>query len=89
MYTEPAASTAVPGRPRGMNFFDCSTSASLMPTLMSRPSILTVAASAPANGTVRRVSMWPNATAFTLTFRRPHSFASVLVMPRMPALADE
>ncbi|MNP33396.1 hypothetical protein D3C76_1266330 [compost metagenome] len=63
---------------------DCCT-----PTLISRPSMFTVLLSAPARASVRRVWMKPKATALTQTFMRPHSFARVLVMPRMPALAEE
>ncbi|MNY71415.1 hypothetical protein D3C86_2097570 [compost metagenome] len=55
--------------------------------MMSRPSILTVFSS--AVGSVRRVAMKPKATQLTLTFMRPHSRASVLVMPITPALAAE
>ncbi len=38
---------------------------------------------------VRRVSTKPKATALTLIFSAPHSFASVFVSPTMPAFADE
>ncbi|MCY1553678.1 hypothetical protein D9M68_901850 [compost metagenome] len=54
---------------------------------ISLPSIWIVLAS--FTGCVSRVAMKPKATQFTLTFMRPHSLASVLVMPTRPALAAE
>ncbi|MDT4875077.1 hypothetical protein FQZ97_1104200 [compost metagenome] len=89
MTTEPAASAGVPGRPSGIIWLAPSTMAFCMPTLISRPSMVTVLLSSPDRAWVRRVSMKPKATALTLTLRRPHSLARVLVMPRMPALPAE
>ncbi|MCY1310533.1 hypothetical protein D9M70_607330 [compost metagenome] len=60
----------------------------LMPTRISRPSMLTVAP-AWASARVMRVSMKPKATALTLTLKRPHSRLSARVMPITPALAEE
>ena len=56
-----------------------------MPTLMSR-SLIRMVESPPAAASVSRVLMRPNATALTVTFERPHSFARVFVSPMTPAL---
>ena len=58
------------------------------PTAIFRP-WTSIEAASPASGCVRRVSMIPNPTAFTVTLYRPHSLDIVFVSPTTPAFPDE
>jgi hypothetical protein len=77
----------VPGRPSGMIIEAIWRICSGMPSCTFSPPISIVLSDSLA--WVRRVSMKPKATAFTLILNPPHSLAMVLVRPTTPDLPEE